>query len=46
MSSGPRAVGGGELGAVDDGLGTENGGGSGPVGVCGDGEDVGGQDGA
>jgi len=39
-------VGGGQLGAVDGGLGIEDGGGGGPVGVCGDEEDVGGQDGA
>ena len=39
-------MGGGELGAVDGGLGTEDRGGGGPVRVCGGGEDVGGQDGA
>jgi len=46
VSGSPRAAGGGELGTVEGGLGTEDGGGSGPVGVCGDEEDVGGQDGA
>jgi hypothetical protein len=37
-------AGGGELGAVGGGLGPEDGRGNGPVGVCGDGCDEGGQD--